>query len=165
MQEYVVLRRSPEDLRAVRKGFSFAALFFGMFWLAYKKMWTYALSLFATVTVLSFAKPIIHNTIFTFIQFGIAFSVGVYGKSWFVASLEEKGYEKVWEGEASDLTAAKEKSKLVEDRDILPEYIDCPHCLEELILEEDEREEDILFCPICEKQIDANKLMAQFEQP
>lgn len=164
MQEYVVLRRSPEDSRAVRKGFSFAGLFFGMFWLAYKRMWVYTLSLFATVTVLSISKPIIHDAIFTSIQLGIAFSVGVYGKSWFVSSLEEKGYEKVWEGEASHPTAAKEKSKLVGDRDILPEYIDCPHCLEELILEEGECEEDTLLCPICEKQIDANRLMGQFKQ-
>ena len=162
MFKYIVLQHPTLGYEVVKEGFSFPAFFFGIFWMAYKKMWPYVMGGFVTLSIAVSLETILRDLvgflpdlIVDSLKYGVAGMFGAAGNTWLAMSLEAKGYARVWAGEASTPVAAIEKSKVSEGQGQLPGYIDCPHCNSELELDETEQVAGVLSCPECGKTIDA----------
>ena len=73
-----------EDIRFIKKGFSWPALLFGIFWVLYKRMWWVAgailLSYFLLLSFLGlfFPRDVIHS-LADFVGLGLSLCLGVFG--------------------------------------------------------------------------------------
>lgn len=112
MPTYDVYAHQDLGHQAVKRGFSWPAFLFGMFWAFYKKLWL--VGAVYLLIMLLFAMSIgdgsdgglavLHN----FVSFGISLFVGAAGNGWWRDALGEQGYRHVRAVEARGPRAAIE---------------------------------------------------------
>lgn len=98
---------------AVKVGFSYTGLLFGILWFLWNKLWLLAGGYILAMLALSFMEELGQHTdevmITSFIiQLAIAFYIAYNGNSWKMDNLENRGFDKV-----GDSIAAKNKEHAI----------------------------------------------------
>lgn len=114
MRHFRVFSGPTGDLQVVKLGWSWPAFCFGLFWLAYKRLWGIAIGSVFLVFVIAFiesAATVPENTAFTVVDLvGILIAVllGGFGNVLLASRLTQKGYTKITVVEAKNPKHATE---------------------------------------------------------
>ena len=95
MKLFKVYKSEDDKYEFVKKGWSWPAFFFGIFWFVYKKMWFEAIILFAIAVILRSLTIDYHyipEQTFQIIRCIIIVLFGIYGNKLFARDLEKRGY-------------------------------------------------------------------------
>ncbi len=113
MKTFSVYHHPVRGYEAVKQGFSWPALFFGLFWMGVKRLWGLAGLWFALLVVLDLiatAQPTEEVQILTAVGYlGWWLIPGCKGNAWRMANLTKRGYElvQVVEAETPDAAIAR----------------------------------------------------------
>ena len=110
MKQFNVYKSATGDVRAVKIGWSWPGVLFGIFWTLYCRLWAVSGIIFATCIGVSILQGVIEASnpysqdLKTFSGLiGVIFSVGLmviigkYGNSWLENDLRKKGYDLIAE--------------------------------------------------------------------
>jgi len=111
MKVFDIYQGPDGEYAAVKRGFSWPAFFFGVFWALYKRMWLVALALFGVAILFSIVDQAVaeSNLLLMAVSiFSIGFSiwVGFNANDWVRNHLIKQGYRHVGSVEAGSPKAA-----------------------------------------------------------
>lgn len=100
MKTFTVHRHQSANPVAIKQGFSWPALVFGVFWLVYKKLWKWLGLYIGTITILSVASAlptapdalIAANLIVNLAVTGMWVVAAIRGNDWYRQSLDSRGF-------------------------------------------------------------------------
>jgi hypothetical protein len=110
MIRFDVYAHPQSGYEAVKRGFSWPAFLFGIFWAFHKRLWwaagLYLLFMIALGVSSAEEEPGSLTAFYDFVGFGISLFVGASGNGWRRQALEQWGYRHIDEIEASSPKAA-----------------------------------------------------------
>jgi hypothetical protein len=121
MKTFNIYKHPTEGLEAVKVGFSWPALVFGMLWMMVKKLWGFAGLWFVASVVLALFEGVIERAdagggqalaylLLAAGYFTLAFVPALKGNKWREDNLAERGYEQVGTVQAETPGAALAQS-------------------------------------------------------
>ncbi|RJS91685.1 DUF2628 domain-containing protein [Salinisphaera sp. Q1T1-3] len=118
MKVFDIYAHPVKSPQAVKQGFSWPAMFFGVFWLAYKMMWKWLAIIGGIIIVLSILSTVLPSTqqaqiatdlVCNLITLGLWILVGFRGNDWYRETMATRGFTKkgTFEAESKDDALAK----------------------------------------------------------
>ena len=99
MKTFRVLKHPTLGYRAVKVGFSWPGFLFCIIWLLIKKLWGHALIVISSLILLTSIELVFDNAqtsvMVLLLEVGVYVFVGINGNGWWVADLQERGFELV----------------------------------------------------------------------
>jgi len=82
---------------AVKRGFSWPAFLFGIFWAGHRRLWSVVVAYLGVIVALSIGSPSSPSgggltTLYDMLGFGVSLFVGASGNGWCRRALERSGY-------------------------------------------------------------------------
>jgi hypothetical protein len=137
VKTFRVYRHLPQELQAVKVGFSWPAFFFVYIWMAVKNLWGLAAMWFAAYAALFLVEEAIDtnqgvvNLMLTAGYLAVSLVPGFKGNSWRESNLVRRGYELVAQirAETPEAAAAKSAQPNVQQSDSYTQhYFTCERC-------------------------------------
>ena len=106
MKTFKVYKHPARGFEAVKVGFSWPALFFGLIWMLVKRLWNFAAIWFGLYIVLAIAESVAKSPFSLFIIFVVYMALWLMpafkGNEWREANLSTRGFEYLDKVEANN---------------------------------------------------------------